>query len=175
MRQLICVLAIVGSATALQAQVNGGFETGDLTGWTQGGNTGFTAVTSNNVHTGSFSFQMGPVGSPGTLEQTLTGFSPGDVASLNFWLAADSDGELFSATLDGVTVLSTSSGAGFGYTEFNFLVPITNSNPILHFDFQHSPAYWYLDDVSVALVPAPGAAALLGLGGLVATRRRRSN
>lgn len=31
----------------------------------------------------------------------------------------------------------------------------------------------HLDDVSFTQVPAPGAAALLGLGGLVATRRRR--
>jgi len=31
----------------------------------------------------------------------------------------------------------------------------------------------YVDDVSLAAVPAPGSVALLGLGGLVATRRRR--
>lgn len=34
-------------------------------------------------------------------------------------------------------------------------------------------AYLGIDGVSVSRVPAPGAAALLGLGGLVATRRRR--
>lgn len=32
---------------------------------------------------------------------------------------------------------------------------------------------WYIDDVSVTGVPAPSALALLGLGGLVAARRRR--
>jgi len=32
---------------------------------------------------------------------------------------------------------------------------------------------WYIDDVSIRAVPTPGALALLGLGGLVATRRRR--
>ena len=32
---------------------------------------------------------------------------------------------------------------------------------------------WYVDDVSIRAIPAPGAMALLGLGGLVATRRRR--
>lgn len=31
----------------------------------------------------------------------------------------------------------------------------------------------YVDDVSLTLVPAPGALALMGLGGLAATRRRR--
>lgn len=34
-------------------------------------------------------------------------------------------------------------------------------------------AYLGIDGVGVSLVPAPGAAALLGLGGLVGTRRRR--
>ncbi|QKK07241.1 MAG: PEP-CTERM sorting domain-containing protein [Planctomycetota bacterium] len=32
---------------------------------------------------------------------------------------------------------------------------------------------WYIDDVAIRGVPAPASAALLGLGGLVATRRRR--
>lgn len=32
---------------------------------------------------------------------------------------------------------------------------------------------WYIDDVSIRAIPAPGAMALLGLGGLVAVRRRR--
>lgn len=32
---------------------------------------------------------------------------------------------------------------------------------------------WYIDDVSVTGVPSPSAMALLGLGGLVAARRRR--
>lgn len=32
---------------------------------------------------------------------------------------------------------------------------------------------WYIDDVGITAIPAPGALALLGLGGLAATRRRR--
>lgn len=32
---------------------------------------------------------------------------------------------------------------------------------------------WYIDDVRITAVPAPGALAALALGGLVATRRRR--
>lgn len=34
--------------------------------------------------------------------------------------------------------------------------------------------YWMVDDVSVTAIPAPGAMALLGLGGLCAARRRRA-
>ena len=32
---------------------------------------------------------------------------------------------------------------------------------------------WYIDDLAVVDIPAPGSAALLGLAGLMATRRRR--
>lgn len=34
-------------------------------------------------------------------------------------------------------------------------------------------AGWYIDDVHITGIPAPGALALLGIGGLVAARRRR--
>src|SRR5664279_886057 len=50
---------------------NCGFETGDYTSWTQGGNLSFTSVTANApyVNSGSFASAMGPVGGDGTLEQ----------------------------------------------------------------------------------------------------------
>src|SRR5215469_8536858 len=43
--------------------VNGGFETGDLTGWTQYGNTGGTAVVNNPayVHSGNYALEIGPI------------------------------------------------------------------------------------------------------------------
>jgi hypothetical protein len=166
-------VALIAGVAQADLIVNGGFETGDLTAWNAGGNLGFTAVTSNNIHTGNFSFQMGPIGSTGFIEQTLP-LVAGNVATLDFWLAADAGGEVFSATLDGQTLLSGDSGNGFGYTEFTYNVTIGNNNPVLHFEFEHSPAYWYLDDVSVNVVPAPGSLALLGLGGLFAGRRRRA-
>jgi hypothetical protein len=55
--------------------VNCGFETGDFTGWTQGGNTGDTSVTNNPtyVFSGNFGAQLGPVGSDGTLTQVING------------------------------------------------------------------------------------------------------
>lgn len=38
----------------------------------------------------------------------------------------------------------------------------------------NSSGFWYLGYVEIGIVPAPSAAALIGLGTLVATRRRRS-
>ncbi len=175
MRKLICVLAIAGSATALQAQVNGGFETGDTTGWTVGGDLSFTAVTGTLPHTGAFSYQAGPTGGIGFLEQAIP-CNVGDLATVDFWLAGDNFApNSFAAYFDGA-LLTTQVDTGFGYTQFTFAnIPVTTANPVIHFEFSHPPAYWYLDDVSVTCIPAPGAAALIGLGGLFAARRRRSN
>ena len=39
------VFAMAGRASALNIVLNPGFETGDLTDWTQSGNTSFTGVT----------------------------------------------------------------------------------------------------------------------------------
>jgi hypothetical protein len=36
-----------------------------------------------------------------------------------------------------------------------------------------STSVLFIDDVSITIVPAPAGAALLGMGGLVAMRRRR--
>jgi hypothetical protein len=35
---------LISSGAHADLVTNGGFETGDFTGWTQGGNTGFTSV-----------------------------------------------------------------------------------------------------------------------------------
>ena len=42
---------------------NGGFETGNFSGWTQSGNTGFTVVFSSGSHGGTYNAWLGPVGS----------------------------------------------------------------------------------------------------------------
>ena len=55
--------------------VNCGFETGNFTGWTQGGNTTFMGVTfiSTYVNSGTYGAQLGPIGSDGTLSQSFLG------------------------------------------------------------------------------------------------------
>jgi hypothetical protein len=78
---LLLVAALAVTATPLLAQdvcqsvggnliANCGFETGDFTGWTQSGNTGFTGVT-GFPYSGSYAAFMGPVGSDGYLTQSF--------------------------------------------------------------------------------------------------------
>ena len=53
---------LVSSDARANLVTNGGFETGDFTGWTQGGNTGFTSVDFGIGHSG-YGAKFGPAGS----------------------------------------------------------------------------------------------------------------
>ena len=83
--------------------VNPGFETGSFSGWTQSGDLGFTNVTSNMPHSGSFAADLGPL-TEGFLTQTLPTVV-GQSYHVSFWLALDADGTPndFSATFAGTT------------------------------------------------------------------------
>src|SRR6266702_2978921 len=81
-------LGMSGLAHATELVTNGSFETGDFTGWTLTGNTGFTGVECPGAPfagpgDGACDAFLGPVGSNGTLSQVLTTI-PGRFYSINF-------------------------------------------------------------------------------------------
>lgn len=76
----LTVTVIAGSGNAI---TNGGFETGDLSGWTS---TGATASVTSTKRGGSYSARVGstsPYRGDSSLSQTFT--VPGGYGSLNFW------------------------------------------------------------------------------------------
>src|ERR1700720_434988 len=76
--------ALAGAAPAAELVTNGSFETGDFTGRSLTGNTCFTGVDGNAVPgDGIFAAFLGPVGSNGTLPQTLDTL-PGRFYNINF-------------------------------------------------------------------------------------------
>lgn len=179
-KTLLCAILTVSFAFAgrASAQVNGGFETGDFTGWTQFGNTGFTGVNLGafggvNPHGGANQAFFGPVGSTGGIEQTVSG-NAGDRCTVDYWLHNfGGDPNSFEASLDGMVVNSMTNAAAFDYTNFNGVVVIANSNPVLRFTTRHDPSFWLLDDVSVTCVPEPASLTLMGLASLGMWLRRR--
>src|SRR5207342_1372158 len=83
---ILLPIALLCSAAVANANLvtNGGFETGDFTGWTNGGNTGFTGVDPGIQHSGTYGAFFGPIGSNGFLSQTLA-TTAGGVYTLSFW------------------------------------------------------------------------------------------
>jgi MYXO-CTERM domain-containing protein len=179
--------------------VNCGFETGDLTGWTVGGDTlnpggnyyGVDGLDANSGNDGAYMSQdflddgIGTV----TLSQTLT-TGVGSTYTVSFWLEQDSAPTLgynhaITATFGGSTMLNlvqTIADPGLNglFTEYTYTESATAASTPLTFAFENDDSYWSFDDVSVtqsaAATPEPATWLLAGvaLAGLFLMRRGKT-
>jgi PEP-CTERM motif len=176
LRTLGAMVAAVGLAVGVSVPaqaanivVNGGFETGDFTGWTLSGNTDFSGVQcpgAGFVPEGNCGAFFGPVGSDGTLSQTL-----GTLVNTSYTITFqfENDGDTpndFSATFGGTTLTSGTNLPASPFHLLSFTVPATSASTPLTFSFRQDPAFMELDAVTVSSVPVPepGTMALLGAG-----------
>lgn len=173
---LTCLAALALAAGAAHADLltNGGFESGDFTGWTQFGDTSFTDVWDFDSQSGDFNAYFGPL-DPGGISQVLAA-PAGSQIQVSFWIRSETAGTPNSllAELDGQTIANLADVTELEWTQYSATITTTNDNPTLSFTFTNPSDYTDMDSVTATLVPTPGAAALLGLGGLFAARRRRA-
>ncbi|MGH6755036.1 MAG: PEPxxWA-CTERM sorting domain-containing protein [Bradyrhizobium sp.] len=179
-------MAIVASAAAVSANAaelvtNGSFETGNLSGWTLTGNTGFSAFSSvvdSTLNGGQHAYQNGALGTDGIINQTVATVA-GQAYEYSFWLMNFAPGDNdFTASLGGVVLQSFVDSAAFSFTHFTGSVVAATNNATLSFAFRNEPSYWQIDDISLAGVPEPASWALMitgfmGVGAAIRANRRR--
>jgi uncharacterized protein (TIGR03382 family) len=101
----------------------------------------------------------------------------GGVNFAEFFSEIDGGGTSASQILGGAPLFASETDWTF-YEFVTFAGPNVSGGVTLQFTATTganigSTSELFIDNVSVTVIPAPGAMALLGMGGLVATRRRR--
>lgn len=163
------LVALAAGASSAHAQmvVNGGFETGDFSGWSETAALGSVyGVDSAGPHVGDYSAYFGASSPSASIWQTLATLA-GQAYTISFYFdrSAATTGGSFSASLDGVQFFAD-PGDTFAFAPVNVQVVALSSNAVLRFTADNPTDFYTLDNVSVAVVPEP-ASALLWLVGLV--------
>lgn len=180
-RCLLAASLIAAAATPVFAGelvFNGGFETGNFSGWSVPPNipnvSHFRVSSSGNAHGGEYW-----AGLASTNLQFISQVLPtqaGQDYELSFWVRTP--GPLPNSPLtvrwEGQFALSVPGPfQTLPWTQYTIPIHANIGGSFLEFGQAVFPGEWNIDDISVVPVPAPGAAAVLVMGGAVAAVRRR--
>lgn len=186
---VVCALGAVGAARGDNMIVNGTFDLsvpndGFGNGWTGTGNDGAGGWRSSGGNPGGFYIMNagGAGGSDPTVGQIVTGLTIGESYRVTgdyylYWTTSgSSSAKSFGAFIDGATMFEVSrsevvEGAWNAFT-FDFVATAETAS-LLFAAERNSTDYGYaIDNITMDVVPGPGAIVLLSAGVLGARRRR---
>jgi uncharacterized repeat protein (TIGR03803 family) len=164
---------VAGSGPAILAAypttaLNGGFETGTFSNWTQSGSY-YSSVTTGATyaHSGKYGAGLATDGTMGFLSQTLT-TTPGAVYLISFWLDSPRKYNItnyFQVSWNGNVLLNKTNLAAIGWTNIQVTVTATATVSTLQFGYLNDYFDFGLDDVSVTPALAQLGIASLSLSG----------
>jgi hypothetical protein len=167
---ILAAISCENLAVATNLVVNGGFETGPpmFDGWTViDGGTGGLILDPFFPHSGTYAAEFSAThGTHDSLEQLLP-TTPGMTYEVSFWLAnswGDPQDNDFSASWDGIPLVSLFNVPTSPYTQYTLSVQATGIQSALRFTGRDQPAGLDLDDVSVVAIPEPSCGSLFALG-----------
>lgn len=173
---LTAAITVIGASTSIaQAAIiqNGGFETGDFTGWTTSDLTYSGVVDSRiysspdlNSHSGNYYASLGPIGSIGFLSQNIF-TTVGQTYELNLFLKNQSQNAFpnqFQIFINGDNIFNEININPLDYTKYSFNFIARAASTEVKFGVRNDPGHLFLDDVNVIPIAVPEP---LSLGGIV--------
>jgi hypothetical protein len=183
---ILCLGLMLGATAAADELVtNGGFETGDFSGWNVSGYNEGSGITNDPmlVHSGSYAAWFRTMNDSQQVDLSQTLPTTSGTYDLVFWLKwVDFPPDQFAAYWNGTLVAEIGLRQSFPYQRLEIPNLPASGPSVLEFTFSSNVdndqwSTWYLDDVSVtgASAPEPGTLMLLGTGvvGLAGVVRRR--
>ena len=134
---------------------NGGFETGDFSGWTHTGKTNFDQVNAADHLVGAFGSEFGAVDSDSFIAQAIT-TQPGQPYLVSAWLKNFGGGgptNEFHASWNGQSLVDLTNLPAGGWTNFHFIALNGSPQNTLQFGFRNDPSAFTFDEASVHPLP----------------------